>query len=1698
MKYYKIIILLALCQLAVSQLDAQCDIGLEATSTPVKCPGETNGSIDLSVSGGTEPYTYAWSNGENSEDLDNLGAGIYIVSVTDALGCFATLTKNLVAPVALHDTITEKCFLDYPYAPTLTCTASGGSLPYAYTWSTGQQSAAIQVGLLISTYSVTVTDARGCTSSSQYTAGYPESKAGVNQNVNCAASSATLNGASSLFKPGTEFTWTGFDGGQVLSGANSLSAIAATAGTYRLTLFDPTTQCTSIDEMQLYFNVGRPVINIQDYHEVINCIDTVAVLGASGGSAGPITIEWLTTNGHIVSGGNTMFPTVDQAGTYTLLVTDTQNGCTVSDDVTVVEDKDSRVIVAHPTQFGIPCGGGSVSFVMSVFAGTTFYWSGPNGWSSFEQNPIVNQPGIYVLHTTGDNGCVFADEFEIYPGPVINTTDFAVSNLPCTVGALGAVNLSPNFGTPPYTYLWSNGAVTEDLNNLSAGTYSVVVTDATACDYYGKVTVTQSTALNLQTVATQLNCFGENTGSINLTATLGASPYTYNWTGPQGYTVNVEDPSGLAAGAYAVTVTDAGGCTNTTTVAISSPEALVVPINNVVLTNPACLGSADGTIVIAPQGGTPPYAYDWSNDGPDDPDNDTRDLSGVGAGAFTVTVTDANGCTVSPGSYSLLEPAALQLDATVNTVPCGGAGTEGAIDLTATGGVAPFSYAWSNGASTEDINTLNAGTYSVTVTQSNGCTTTYTATIFEGSTLLDGDFTVVPASCPFGAADGSITVNSTPAGAQAPLSFLWEGANAFTSAAQNITALAAGNYNLTITDATGCQYISVVEVEKIPGNISVSLNEGAATCEHGTVDLNVSGGSAPFVYQWSNGANTEELLYTSAGIYTVTVTDNTGCSVTASITLTNNIGLSLTADVVDVVCFAGNDGAVNLTVANGSNDYTYLWSNNTTTQNLSGIPAGIYCVTVTDSGSGCTVETCVLLKTPPTFSAATVSTTGITCWGGADGTASFNIQSSGGGSFSWNLAGPTTQAGSTVTNSFDIEDLAAGQYTLIVTNPDGCTTEVSFALSSPAPVVPGIEILSNTCNAAVIRAHVAGGDAPFSYTWESVIPLTDTSATIVAPVSGLYQVFVTDSKGCQGTGSLDLALANGGNCGYVRGSVVLDNNENCVVNLNEPGLNGWLVRAEGLDTLYGVTDANGNYLIGVPTGDYTMAVLPPNNLWLVCPTANQADVTMPNDTAFGGDFPVQKIKQCPALSISIGVAQLRRCFSNNTYVLTYCNEGTLAAENAYVDVTLDPLLSFAGASLPVQDMGNNVIRVLVGHVDIGECGTFSVRVLVSCGAVLGQTHCTEAHIYPDTLCRTNDLWSGASLDVRGLCGNDSMRFVVKNTGYGNMAGMLDYIVVEDAVMRMKAPLPPLQSGDSILVAFPANGSTWRVQVDQEPYHPFPDPVGLSVEGCTTNGSFSTGYINQFSQKDAPPTVDIDCTANIGSYDPNDKQGFPIGFGQEHYIRPGTEIEYLIRFQNTGTDTAFTVHVVDTLSSWLDPASIKFGVSSHPCRFDLTGEGIAHFYFDNIALPDSNVNEAASHGFAKFTIKPHLDVPLESLIENTAAIYFDFNEAVLTNTTYHRLGENFLTVGIWQPFVPTVRVIATPNPFLDETVLEVKGMMDGDPLQLQVYDYQGVEVRKVESSDGIFRLRKGNWPAGVYFFKIMQNGKIVGNGKLFAQ
>jgi uncharacterized repeat protein (TIGR01451 family) len=597
-----------------------------------------------------------------------------------------------------------------------------------------------------------------------------------------------------------------------------------------------------------------------------------------------------------------------------------------------------------------------------------------------------------------------------------------------------------------------------------------------------------------------------------------------------------------------------------------------------------------------------------------------------------------------------------------------------------------------------------------------------------------------------------------------------------------------------------------------------------------------------------------------------------------------------------------------------------------------------------------------------------------------------------------------------------------------------------------------------------------------------------------------YTLVVTDATGLTATAQEMVSVFPNSACGTLHGRLLQDVQPvDCQANVAEPPLSNWLVRAVGaVDTFYGITRADGHFYVAAALGDYTVEVLAPNALWQVCQSGLPVSLNTVGDTAEVGDFVAKKEFYCPAMNVSLGVGQLRRCFSNNYYYVAYCNEGTEPAEDAYIVVTLDPFLTFLNSAQPHTNLGGGQVRFDLGDVQVGGCGAFNFQVYVSCDAVLGQTHCTEAHIYPDSTCvPTSPEWSGASLQLSSECADDSVRFTIKNIGAGAMLEAAEYIVVEDGVMLMQAPVQ-LGAGESAIAAFPANGSTWRMEVEQVAGHPGLSQPALSVEGCSTTPSFSTGFVTQFPNDDADPWIDIDCTANIGSFDPNDKQGFPLGYGPTHYIRPGTDLEYLIRFQNTGTDTAFTVRVVDSLSQWLDRTSIRPGASSHAYTFDLSGEGIATFLFENILLPDSNVNQAASNGFVKFSIRQRADVPLETDIANSAAIYFDFNEPVITNQVLHRVGENFLSVGLWQPAQPNYAVSVSPNPFAEETLLSVKGLTDSEGLLLQVIDFQGKTIREEHSEGFLFKLKRGDWPSGVYFFNIRQKGQIVGSGKLIVQ
>jgi uncharacterized repeat protein (TIGR01451 family) len=351
------------------------------------------------------------------------------------------------------------------------------------------------------------------------------------------------------------------------------------------------------------------------------------------------------------------------------------------------------------------------------------------------------------------------------------------------------------------------------------------------------------------------------------------------------------------------------------------------------------------------------------------------------------------------------------------------------------------------------------------------------------------------------------------------------------------------------------------------------------------------------------------------------------------------------------------------------------------------------------------------------------------------------------------------------------------------------------------------------------------------------------------------------------------------------------------------------------------------------------------------------------------------------------------------------------------------------------------------------------------------------------------------MQLRSECAGDSLHFILKNVGTAPLSNALEYIVIEDGLMNRTGSAPPLAAGAEMIITVPANGSTWRVEAEQEPFVPNQSLVVLSVEGCTTTGAFSTGFVEQFPLNDYDEWIDIECRPNQGSYDPNDKQGFPVGYGADHYVRPGTEIEYLIRFQNTGTDTAFNVYILDTLSSWLDPASVEPGASSHNYRFELRGEGTLLFEFPNIMLPDSNVNEPASNGFVKFRIRPRADVPLETDIFNNAAIYFDFNEPIITNTTQHRIGENFISVATWDPRRPQYLVSVAPNPAIDRAVIRLTGSPETGNYQLLLTDPSGRTARTLHNSTAAFELQRGDLPAGVYFFQVRLDGELCGLGKL---
>ncbi len=573
-----------------------------------------------------------------------------------------------------------------------------------------------------------------------------------------------------------------------------------------------------------------------------------------------------------------------------------------------------------------------------------------------------------------------------------------------------------------------------------------------------------------------------------------------------------------------------------------------------------------------------------------------------------------------------------------------------------------------------------------------------------------------------------------------------------------------------------------------------------------------------------------------------------------------------------------------------------------------------------------------------------------------------------------------------------------------------------------------------------------------------------------------------------------------GNCNYtITGDIIYDQNLNCQHDTLEEGLQNWMVAANSMTgDFYGWSDSTGNYTIYAAPGIYQMELIFPGPYWEENCTGQETVFIDEGVNLEIVDYYPEALIECPFMTVDISSPLLRRCFDNIS-VVQYCNNGTAAAEDVYVEVVFDDLVTVDSATVDFVVGEDNVYLFNVGNVGVNECGTFTIYTYLSCDAELGETICLEAHVFPDSLCQEiSPEWSGATVEISGECTGEEVKFTVKNTGSGDMLMDGSYIVIEDGIILFSEPQPfILPSGDDFDVSFAANGSTYICQATQVANHPINFLPTASIEACGTNdeGEFSTGFVTQFPEGDEAPFLSIDCQEVIGAYDPNDKNGYPKGVGEERFIDVGQDVEYHIRFQNTGTDTAFTVIIEDVLSSYWDMESLRLGASSHPYELEIRGDDTLRFVFNNILLPDSTVNEPASHGFIKFKISQQPDLPLGTVIENDAAIFFDFNEPVITNTTVHKLGEDYLgVVATNNPRISGLTISVSPNPFSESTSIVLSGV-EFEEAGLILYNSQGIKVDQQFFTTDQYSLNRGNLPRGIYWFEITLDGQKGYFGKM---
>jgi hypothetical protein len=565
----------------------------------------------------------------------------------------------------------------------------------------------------------------------------------------------------------------------------------------------------------------------------------------------------------------------------------------------------------------------------------------------------------------------------------------------------------------------------------------------------------------------------------------------------------------------------------------------------------------------------------------------------------------------------------------------------------------------------------------------------------------------------------------------------------------------------------------------------------------------------------------------------------------------------------------------------------------------------------------------------------------------------------------------------------------------------------------------------------------------------------------------------------------------------VNGIVFQDLLSNCDYDANEPTLSGWKVKAVGVTsnhTYTTTTDANGFYeflYICPDDNELEISVDVPFYIATYCPSVYTVNATL-------GQVATQNLQvllenQCALLNVDIVTPKIRNCVPG-IYAVNYCNLSTETVPNATIEVTLDPLMAVTGSSLPGA-LAGQTWTFDIGTLDAGECGQFNINYTLACNAPYGTTYCATANIFPANACPNlgSTTWNGARLAATARCDGDSVRFNIKNNGTATMPISQDFVVVEDLIMYMAVnPTFQLMADESFEFSKPANGATWRIETDQVAGVPFGGLVSASIEGC--GGFNSPGLVNSFPINDPNPFTSTFCLESIISFDPNDTRAFPVGYGNDNLLEANTDIEYMIRFQNTGSDLTYNVVLLDSLATFLDEKTIKTGASSHPFDLDVLDGRVLRFTFADINLPQSSINELGSNGFVKFRISQKADNPISTVITNQAAIYFDYNAPIFTNTVYHTIGKDFIEVIVNAKNPQQKQLKIWPNPATDIVHFEMPETVTDARFELM--DVLGQKVRTdVNFTGKSYRFDRTGLNAGTYFFQLITRESGVYSGKI---